>query len=851
MIDSARLQKWREDYRQNREAAFTAYLARPRVRPLLTTLTRAVDDLLQQIWAASALPPCTALIAVGGYGRGEQFPHSDVDLLILIDDDLPDADLARFEPLIALLWDCGLPIGHSVRRLSDCLIESAGDLTIQTTLLEMRHLCGDAMLTARLGEHLRTALDPLAFLAGKQLEQDDRHGRFADRGLMLEPNLKDSPGGLRDLHTVDWAARASGFTQRGLDTLTAMGTDGLLSADEIRRLRAQRHFISHLRIRLHLTARRREERLLFEFQEQIAAGMGIVATQTRRAAEILMQRFFRTARAISLANEILLGTLVCRLNGPQQIQNPLLDIPDAAAFERNPAAILDCFLTLQRNPGLTGLTPRALRLLWRAAPRINTIFRRDPDRQAQFLAILHEPRGVTLALRLMHRLGLIGRYLPAFARITGQMQHDLYHIHPVDEHTLMLLRNLRRLALPEFAHEFPLAFSLMQGLAHPEWLYLAAIFHDIAKGRGGDHSVLGEVDMRRFCHQHRLPDEATRLLTWLVREHLSMSHVAQKQDLADPAVIKAFANHCGDITHLNTLYLLTLCDIRATRPALWNAWKDSLLKTLYHATRALLEGLGPKIEDIATKCGDARALLRQYGWPDNAEAPLWARLDEIWFLRQDAQEIAWQTRSLLPALARGETTIVCARLSPIGEGVAVLVHTPDKKGLFARICGFFAGMGYSVREARIHTTRDGFALDNFLVMDIAQEAIAYRDILNYIEYELSRTLTLGQSPAPFNGRLPRQLRAFPLTPQISLSRSEGRSDFVLSLTAGDRPGLLYDIAQTLAKHGVDVSTARIHTLGGRAEDVFVVTGPALSSMEQRLTLERALLESLRIVNDSS
>lgn len=846
MIAPQPLARWRETYQAERQTAFAAYQAKPQVSRLLSALTHAVDGLLNAIWTRLELPAGAALVAVGGYARREMFPHSDVDLLILLDDALTDSELSRFEPLIGLFWDVGLPVGHSVRRVSECLAEAAGDITIQTNLLEARHLCGDTRLTEQLQTDLRAALDPVAFLNGKRIEQNDRHGRFADRGLMLEPNLKDSPGGLRDLHMIDWVAQAAGFPRLGNDCLRALEDAGLFCRLERNQLRAQRRFLAHLRIRLHLAAGRREERLLFEFQERIAAEMGFSRKGARRASEVLMQRFFRTARAVSLANQILLGSLQHRVEGPRASRANLLDITDARTFERDNTAIFNAFLELEAHPEKIGFTPRALRLLARAGRRMNSAFRRDPRHQAQFLAILSQPRGVTLAVRQMHRLGLIGRYLPPFARITGQMQHDLYHIHPVDEHSLMLLRNLRRLSLNEFAHEFPLGHRLMQAFYEPHLLYLAALFHDIAKGRGGDHSELGEVEMRRFCRSHHLSEAHTELLCWLVRQHLSMSTVAQKHDLSDPAVIETFARHCGDLRHLDALYLLTLSDIRATNPAIWNAWKDSLLKTLYHATHKLLEGREPVIDSVEDRREQARATLRLYGWSDGAETKLWGRLDDVWFLRSSAAEIAWQTRALLPALRRGKNSIVKARLSPIGEGADILVYTPDRHGLFADICGFFTTLGYSVLDARIHTTRDGYALDSFLVMAANGSKTTYRDMLNYIEFELAQALELRLAPEVIAGRMTRQQRAFPLAPQLTLTRSEGRNDYVLNLSAGDRAGLLYDIARVLADHAVSVTTARVHTLGGRAEDVFVLEGKLLDDKDQRLQLEHVLLDKLRI-----
>lgn len=843
-LNAIPLNDWRNAYRAARETAIARYHAHPRVLPLLRDLTRAADHLLQTIWRHHDLPKSSALIAVGGYGRGEQFPQSDIDLLILIDDALPEADLTHFEPLIGLFWDCGLPVGHSVRRLTECLEEAKKDITIQTNLLEARFLCGDDKLAARLQAQLTAAMDPALFLAGKRMEQTDRHGRFSDRGLMLEPNLKDSPGGLRDLHMIDCVGQAAGFARHGSDSLAAMQPDGLICRAEIRRIRSSRNFLSHLRIRLHLAAGRREERLLFEFQERIATEMGLSATPTRRASEILMQRFFRTAHAVAMDNQILLGALAQVINGRADPQ--AFDLPDSTDFESHPDRILECILHLQNHPELTGFSPRALRLLTRAVTHIDAAYRRNPLHQSQFIAILRQPHGVTQALRLMHRLGFIGRYIPAFAKITGQMQHDLYHIYPVDEHSLMLLRNLRRLALTELAHEFPLAHRIMQGFDAPHLLYLAALFHDIAKGRGGDHSTLGAIEMRRFCRSHALSAEDSELLVWLVREHLTMSTTAQKQDLSDPEVIAAFATRCGDMRHLNALYLFTLCDIRATNPSIWNAWKDNLLKTLYYAARNQLEGQTVITDSVDERREQARILLRLHGWSDGAETVLWSRLDDLWFLRNAAQEIAWQTRTLLAALRQGPATLVRTRISPIGEGVEVLVHAPDRHGLFALICGFFAHLGYEILEARIHTTRDDYVLDSFLIMDPAHTHTTYRDILGYIEHELAEQIIRGHAPSAIPGRMTRQLRAFPLTPQLSITRSEGRNDYILSFTAGDRPGLLYAVARTLADHQIEVRTARIHTLGGRAEDVFVLEGDRLDKAEPRMALERALLLELQV-----
>jgi len=867
----AQVAAWRDGLAQARTQLFQSYLARPAARALLTGLSRLSDDILKKIWAAHDLPAQATLVAVGGFGRNEMYPHSDVDVLILYEDGLCEADCARFEPLIALLWDVGLPIGHSVRSLSECLAEAAQDVTIQTNLLESRWLAGNRGLLQKMQQELDRQIDPAAFFQAKFLEQKVRHGRHADVALLLEPNLKESPGGLRDAQTLIWVARAA----RLGSTLPALARVGLLGQAEALSASADLRFLAHLRIRIHLLANRREDRLLFEFQERIAHGMGITrapdteqsdaAHLPRRASEKLMQRYYRAARHIRLVNEMVLGELRFRLmppvaarplSGANQHGDPfklvgnLLDAPESLLVE-HPDLLLETFLILAREPGINGCTPRLLRALARAGRGIDAAFRREPANHRRFIELLSQPKGVTLALRLMHRLGILGRYIPLFGRITGQMQHDQFHIYPVDEHVLMVLRNLRRLAVPEYAHEFPLAHRLINEFERQQVLLLAALFHDIAKGRGGDHSSLGAIDARRFCRSHGLSREDAELVEWLVAQHLTLSQTAQKQDLSDPDVIAAFARRCGDVRHLTALYLLTMADIRGTSPKVWNAWKDKLTRELYLAARQVLEGNAPHADGIEEKKDQARAQLRLYGFAPDSENALWSRLDDVYFLRQDARDIGWQTRRLLPVLQRPEA-IVRARLAPVGEGVEVMVFAPDEVALFARICAFFARLGYSILAARIHTTHDGRALDTFYAVDPEHPQVPYRDFLNYIEHELAAELgrhaPLGNLPG---GRLPRRLKAFPLEPEVSLAPSDNRRegalpDYVLTFSAGDRPGLLAQVAQVLHLHGASVVTARINTLGSRAEDVFVLVGEELERASVRLELEQALLSVLRV-----
>jgi len=446
----------------------------------------------------------------------------------------------------------------------------------------------------------------------------------------------------------------------------------------------------------------------------------------------------------------------------------------------------------------------------------------------------------------MHQYDILGAYLPAFGRIVGQMQHDLYHVYTVDEHILKVIRNLRRFAIPELAHEFPLCSRLMSDFAAPELLYLAGLFHDIAKGRGGDHSRLGKADARRFCRAHCVSVEDAELVAWLVEHHLTMSMTAQKQDLSDADVLQAFAQKVGSERRLIALYLLTVADIRGTSPKVWNAWKAKLLEDLFHATRRRLTGREASLaSSLQSRQAEALTKLRLYAVPDGAHEILWKNLDTAYFLRHEPQEITWHTR-LLYYRVNTETPVVKARLSPAGEGLQIMVYVPDQKELFARICSFFESISYDIFEAKIYTTRHGYALDSFQVQDPDNRQPRYRDLISYIEHELTQRL-LHRTPLPelTKGRLSRQLRHFPISPEVNIQPDEKGTYQVLSVIAGDRPGLLSRIARVLTRYDINLHTARINTLGARAEDTFLLTGEALRDPKSVIRMESDLVAQLR------
>jgi [protein-PII] uridylyltransferase len=697
------------------------------------------------------------------------------------------------------------------------------------------------------------APDPVAFFKAKKLEQEQRHAKHQDSPYSLEPNLKEAPGGLRDLHTIQWIARASGLGRSWAELVA----HGLIEKDEARQLARLESHLQDLRIRLHYLAGRREDRLVFDLQSALAAQLGYKDTESRRASEAMMQRYYQTAKGVTQLNTILLQNLEARLaprpdtepralNERFEVRSELLHVRQENTFAREPTAILECFLLMMQHQELRGMTARTLRALWRARFSIDAAFRRDPMPKLLFLHILQQPRGIVHEFRRMNQYGILGRYLPEFGRIVGQMQHDLFHVYTVDQHILMVMRNLRRLTMPEFAHEFPLASELMNGFERRWLLYIAALYHDIAKGRGGDHSELGAKDARSFCRRHGLSREDTQLVEFLVERHLAMSHVAQKQDVYDPEVVKAFADLVGTERRLVALYLFTVADIRGTSPKVWNAWKGKLLEDLFRAARRVLTG-EPLARDaaLAEKQGEAMRLLRLYALSDGAKDRLWAGLDTTYFLRHDPQEIAWQTRNLHYRVET-DKPVVKARLAPFGEGLQVMVYTRDREALFARICGYFERAGFNIAEAKVHTTRAGYALDTFVIMGEGRDA-HYQDRIAMIENDLALEV---QSDAPLGpprgGRLSRRVRHFPISPAVDIRPDERGSYHSLHIVAADRPGLLYGVARILARYHVNLQTARINTLGDRVEDAFLISGEALSNPKIVLQLEQDLLQELTL-----
>jgi [protein-PII] uridylyltransferase len=832
------------------------------VEALVRDRARMVDVVLRKAWALHAGPreKDVDLVAVGGYGRGELHPCSDIDVLIL----LPKSEVAEghegIERFLTFLWDIGLEVGHSVRTIDDCQHESAADVSVASALIEARLLAGPDYLF----QAMRRALgqdnvwSSKAFFEAKVAEQQARHHRHHDTAYNLEPNVKTSPGGLRDIQTIGWVAKR----HFGAETFDELVEHGFLTSSELRKLRTAQAFLWKVRFALHVITGRREDRLLFDHQSRIAKMFGYEDATYTLAVEQFMQRYYRNVMDVSLLNEMLLqlfreailadpASAIVPLNPRFQVRNDYLEVASDDVFARHPSAILELFRLMQDHPGLRGVRATTIRALGRHLWLIDEEFRQNPRNHRLFLDLLRAPAGVTHEFRRMNLYGVLGRYVPAFGRIVGRMQYDLFHAYTVDAHTLFVLRNLRRLALPQFEHEFPDLSRLMATLPKPEIAYLAALFHDIAKGRGGDHSELGSVDAEAFCLEQGLSRYDARLVAWLVRNHLLFSVTAQKKDISDPKVIQDFARTIGDQSHLDYLYLLTVADVRGTNPKLWNSWRSSLFHDFYERTkRALRRGLEAPVDKeelVAETRAAASALLARDGVGLEQSSGVWSRLNDDYFLRHTPAEIAWHTR-LIAEREPGDTSpLVAVRETSERGGNAVLTFMPHRQQNFSRTTALLDQMGLNILDARITPLDGGLSLDTYLVLEDNGAPVSDRHRAHEIEQQLWRILQSDDAKWPVvTRRAPRQVRMFTTPTQITFTEDPVRQRTVLELIAGDRPGLLSEIGKVLLAERVDVVTARIMTIGERAEDVFYITDEQGRQLpeETRLRLEEQLHVSL-------
>ena len=818
------------------------FLAGESVVTLVHDRADVVDSILRHLWQQHA-PDCVdvaALVAVGGYGRAELHPYSDVDIMVLAPDKLPKSAMAQLSDFVTSLWDVGLEIGHSVRTVKQCRDEAKSDLTVATTLMESRLISGSQALYTHM--QAEVAADkiwpPAEFFAEKRKEQIERHHRYDDSAYNLEPNVKGSPGGLRDIQMVGWVAKR----YFDVETFEELVPHKFLTRGQVKRLHEGQEFLWRVRFGLHILTGRREDRLLFDHQINLAKMLGYEDASYTLAVEQLMQRYYRTVMDLSRLNEMLLQLFEeailmdpaaepLPLNERFQVKNGFLQTTSNQVFARDPSALLELFLLLQQNQDIRGVSAYTIGLIKRNLHRIDEEFRQNPRNHRLFLEILRAPEGVTHELRRMNLYGVLGLYIPSFGRIVGRMQYDLFHAYTVDEHTLFVVSNLRKFALSRFDHEYPECSRIMQAFEKPEIAYLGGLFHDIAKGRGGDHSELGAVDAEAFCLEHGMSKYDSGLVAWLVRNHLILSTTAQKKDIGDPDVIDEFAAMVRDPLHLDYLYVLTIADVRGTNPKLWNSWKATLFGDLYHLThRALRRGLDNPIDReqlVIEKKSQARESLTEMGISEDQVDEVWQLFDDSYFLRHRTEEIVWHTEWLVDSDTASEIGLVDVRMQPNGDGVEAVLYTPRARRTFAHATAVLDELSMTIVDARIVPIGNGYSIDTFIFMELDKVIDIDDARINKIRRSLTRILTSGDDDAvPVTRAAPRRMRMFTTATSVEFAADTPNGRTVMDLVAADRPGLLSKVGQAFIELGIDIDAAKIMTIGERAEDVFYISDEA-------------------------
>jgi len=858
--------------RKAREVLDARFLAGQDIRGLIEGRAWFVDQILRAAWGRFDWnnEAEIALVAVGGYGRGELHPYSDIDLLILLDNNDQEIFRDAIERFLTLLWDIGLEVGQSVRSVQECAEEARADLTVITNLMESRTIAGPE----RLRQNMLKVTSPSEmwpskeFFLAKRNEQATRHSKYNNTEYNLEPNVKGSPGGLRDIQTILWIARR----QFGSLNLSAILDQGFLTEGEYSLLVAGQEFIWRVRYGLHMLAGRAEDRLLFDHQRSLAALLGYEDSDAKLAIERFMQKYYRVVMSISELSdlvgqhfaEVILwegdsGDAV-PLNSRFLVRDGYLEVTDDSVFKRRPFAILEIFVLLAQHPDIQGVRAETIRLLRDHRHLIDDDFRSDIRNTSLFIELFKCKEGIHRNLRRMNRYGILGRYLPEFGHIVGQMQHDLFHIYTVDAHTLNVIKYLRKLSKPGVAEKYPLASKLVERLPKPELIYIAGLYHDIAKGRGGDHSELGAVDAQEFCARHKLPAWDTRLVVWLVENHLVMSTTAQRKDLSDPQVINDFAQQVGDETHLDYLYVLTVADINATNPTLWNSWRASLLRQLYTETkRALKRGLenplGREEQIRQTQRAALDNLVRNGTDPDDAEQ-LWSQLGDDYFMRHSSIDVAWHTEAIIEHPSDGGPLVLIKETTQreFEGGTQIFIYAPDQHDFFAVTVAAMDQLNLNIHDARIITSSSQFTLDTYIVLDadgspIGNDPERTEEIRQGLINALRNPddyLTIIQK------RVPRQLKHFAFPPQVTIHNDMQRPQTIIEVVAPDRPGLLARIGQLFLDFDLSVQNAKIATLGERVEDVFFVTNAdnqPLSDPQLCIRLQQAMIKQLTQDNE--
>ncbi|WP_151815928.1 [protein-PII] uridylyltransferase [Acinetobacter soli] len=839
--DIKAINQWRADVEQQIQEYYENGHS---IRDVVIARSNLIDEALIFLWKHAGLDQSRlGLFAVGGYGRKEMLPYSDVDIMILAEDEIDPELEKQISTFISSLWDVGnFKPGTSVRTIQNCVEQATNDLTVATTLIEARLITGNPDLAKWPRRIVSQTWTDKTFFDAKMAEQAKRHAQHNNTESNLEPDIKNAPGGIRDMNQIGWIAKRHFRVNRIYDLVHL----GFITEYELKILEEAESFLWEIRHHLHRLSKRDENRLLFDHQREIAAKFGYTRLEgqpANYAVEQFMKRYYRTAQQISTLNEMLLAYFnesvitprlpnyerkIEEINENFKLVDKKLAVQHHKVFSENPSAILELFYLLANRPEIEGIRARTLRLLIMAAKRIDQEFRDNPAHQALFMAIIRSPYRLYDTLVDMKRYGILGNYIPAFGQIMGLMQYDLFHIYTVDAHTLLLIRNLNRFKETEFAQHFPVVSSVFQRLARRDIVYLAAIFHDIAKGRGGDHSELGAEDAIEFCRAHGFTERECKLVAWLIQNHLLMSLTAQKKDISDPDVIKEFAEKLGDMENLDYLYTLTVADINATNPKLWNTWRASLMRQLYTYSRDVIRsGLGRPvdyqmlIED--TKFTASEILVNEFSL--DAVERVWQELGDEYFLKESADEIAWHTRAIL---LHGDNSaplvLLRAHRQSAQDAVQIFIYTQDKPNLFATTVAVLDRMNLDVQDARIITATKAFSLDTYLVLDRFGTLLTDPDREHTVKSALVQALSQSDKyPGLMQRRIPRQLRHFDIENTVDVTLNEALQQNMVEISTLDQPGLLARVGGLFMMQGLDIHSAKIATLGERAEDIFFVT----------------------------
>lgn len=857
--------EWREQVRAYNEWSSEQFLSAD-IETLVADRALFFDELLATLWQRLKFPDeSCALLAVGGYGRGALHPESDIDLLFLVPGPLPTRQQERISQFITLLWDLRLQVGHAVRTVAECMHHAAADISVATSLIEHRLLTGNETLRQQLEQQLHYDFpwSSRDFYQAKKQEQIARHQQYHGTAYNLEPNIKSSPGGLRDIQTISWIAKQH-FNTHSDESLVDFN---YITAEEFIELKECSHFLWRIRFALHLTAGKAEDRLLFDYQPDVARLLGYLAAAdaqvqkaSKAAVERIMKDYFKVVLRVGELNRMLLQFFEQAILGPTELLEPsplndefaLLNQQIMArhnnAFDK-PAAVLEFFLVIANTPQITGVRSHTIRLLRNARRNLTKPLCEYPECRAIFSQIIEHPRGFGLAFELMHRFGIMARYLPAWDHIVGQMQFDLFHAYTVDEHTYRLINNLYQFTNPEDTESFPLASEIVQEMAAPQWLFLAGIFHDIAKGRGGDHSELGAQDALAFASLHELPKAASELIAWLVEKHLLMSVTAQKRDIYDPEVIAKFANECRTIKRLNHLYCLTVADIRATNSNLWNNWKATLLEELYRATYESLLQKDKKTFDVRERVQNNRQLAMGYllsaGFEVDHINQLWGRFTADYFFRHTPEQIAWHSQHIMHVQEHQLPLVLIGDENNNGTTELFIYHH-EESHLFAKVAAVLDSEQLSIHDAQILNTRDGYVMDTFIVLQRDGHPLADAQRIEEVHQHLHDVLR-KRRPVPSSKRsISRRLRNFKVRTRVKFVNLKNARRSTFELITLDRPGLIACLAAVLQQQDINLMAAKIATVGEQAEDLFIVASnnQAALTESEREALKNAIIGAL-------